>query len=160
VPSQPCVRAQGSPPAAKVGEHRDGLIHYRPDPRPPEAAGLILLTPSFPFSCDRTHLSSVHPLNSSDRGQAHSAWARASPGCERSPRPPRAPRLGSSSTGCTGRPRRKGLLRGVGAAARCPPSAAVGSSGLLARERGHPAQSDRPALGGSGTHLSCQQPSP
>lgn len=93
MPSQRCAIAQGSPPAAGVrGEHRYGLIHYRPDPRPPAAAELVPLTSlSFPLSCNRTNVYSVHPLNSSDRGQALSPWEQASPGCERSPRPPRAP---------------------------------------------------------------------
>ena len=93
MPSPRCAIAQGSPPAAEVGgEHRYGPIHYGPDPGPPEAAGRVLLTSlSFPLSCNRTNISSAHPLNSSDRGQAPSPWEGASAGCARSPRPPPAP---------------------------------------------------------------------
>lgn len=162
MPSQRCAIAQGSPPAAGVrGEHRYGLIHYRPDPRPPAAAGLVPPTSlSFPLSCNRTNVYSVHPLNSSDRGQAPSPWEQASPGRERSPRPPRAPAAPAAPAPTRLPAPERFPQRGKGDGrtplpsplrAAAVPSVTVGC--LPPGAGGHPAESDHSSLGRFGKAL-------
>lgn len=139
-------------------QHCRRLIPHRPDPKSLVATGLLLTSPSSSLSCNSTNISLVHPLNSSDRGQAAGSWNGPS----------------WAASGALTRPelrqhrreicsKRKGR---VSPRRHCPfihlHSAFGGGGCLFPREPEQPLQSHPHPSGGLGPHwrLPCQRPSP